>query len=257
MSSQAALITGASRGIGLGAAMALAKKGFAIAINCLEDGDEADQALKQVSSMCSKAVKVIGDVSDLRAHEAILREAEAVIGPLTTLVNNAGVSVLNRGDLLEVSEASYDRCMDVNAKAHFFLSQAFAKRLVTRERSNELFYSLIAVTSANASAASIQRGEYCASKSAAAMIAQLFAARLGAEQIAVYDVRPGVIETDMTKTVTETYRQRVRDEGLTLLPRTGKPDDIGEIIATLASGGLPYTTGHVIAADGGMLVSRF
>ena len=257
MSVQAAMVTGASRGIGLSTAVALAKKGFAVAINCLEDNEEADRAIAQIALIGGRCVKIIGDVSDLNAHASMLAEAEAAIGPLTTLVNNAGVSVLERGDLLDVSEASYDRCMAVNAKAHFFLSQAFAKRVVTRERDGDLFHSLIAVTSANASAASIHRGEYCASKAAAAMIAQVFAARLGAEQVAVYDVRPGVIETDMTKNVTESYRQRIRDEGLTLLPRTGKPDDIGETIAMLASGGLPYTTGQVIATDGGMLVSRF
>lgn len=116
---------------------------------------------------------------------------------------------------------------------------------------------MISVTSANASAVAVQRGEYCASKAAAAMIAQTFAVRLGADNIAVYDVRPGLIATDMTKPVIDSYRRRVENDGLTLLPRVGQPEDIGRVIATLASGDLPYTTGQVIAADAGLLVARF
>jgi NAD(P)-dependent dehydrogenase (short-subunit alcohol dehydrogenase family) len=187
----------------------------------------------------------------------MLDAAEAGIGQLSTLVNNAGVSVMSRGDLLEVSEESYDRCMAVNAKAMFFLSQAFARRLLSRPRDDGRVYSLVNVSSSNAVAVAVQRGEYCASKAAAAMISKVFAVRLGGENIAVYDIQPGVIETAMTNVVKDTYERRIRDEGLTLLPRMGKPEEVGRIIATLASGALPYTTGHVISADAGMLIQRF
>ncbi|MCP4317859.1 MAG: 3-ketoacyl-ACP reductase [Hyphomicrobiales bacterium] len=254
---RAALVTGSSRGIGLGIALELAHNGFNIALNARADNDELEAAARAVAELGVSVVKTVGDVADLARHEALLEHAEAAIGPLTTLVNNAGVSVLNRGDLLEASEESYDRCMAVNAKAVFFLSQAFARRLVARDREDDCFYSLINVTSANAVSVATPRAEYCASKAAAAMISKTFAVRLGEENIAVYDVQPGLIETDMTKTVKGTYQRRIDEEGLTLFPRLGQPVEMGRIVATLATGGLPYTTGQTISADAGMLVSRF
>ena len=254
---QAALVTGSSRGIGLGIALALAKKGFNIALNGPDDDDELAEAERQIATIDVTVVRLPGDVSKIAGHEAMLDRAETAIGPLSTLVNNAGVSVLSRGDLLDVSEESYDRCMAVNTKAMFFLSQAFARRLVDRNLDDGRFYSLINVTSANATSVAVQRGEYCASKAAAAMISQVFAVRLGQENVAVYDIRPGLIATDMTKPVIEDYQRRIDEEGLTLLPRIGQPADIGGIVATLANGDLPYTTGQVISADAGMLVSRF
>lgn len=254
---QAAFITGSSRGIGLATAVELARNGFDIALNGPIEDAELAAAEKAVAAEGAKTVRVPGDVSVTASHAAMLEQAEAAIGPLSTLVNNAGVSVLNRGDLLDVSEDSYDRCMAVNAKAQFFMSQAFARLLVSRTRDDGRFYSLINVSSSNAVAVAVQRGEYCASKAAAAMIAKVFAVRLGGEGIAVYDIQPGVIETDMTRVVRDMYQKRISEQGLTLFPRLGDPSEIGRIIATLATGGLPYTTGHVISADAGMLVSRF
>jgi 3-oxoacyl-[acyl-carrier protein] reductase len=254
---QAAFITGSSRGIGLATALALAVRGFDLALNAPADDAELDMAADQVRAAGAKVVKIIGDVSRVASHDDMLERAESAIGPLSTMVNNAGVSVLSRGDLLDVSEESYDRCMAVNAKAHFFMNQAFAKRLLPRDRNDGRFYSIVNVTSSNALAVAVQRGEYCASKAAAAMISKVFAVRLGGEDIAVFDVQPGVIETDMTKPVREAYQRRIDVEGLTLLPRFGRPEDVGHIIGTLANGDLPYTTGQVISADAGMLVSRF
>jgi NAD(P)-dependent dehydrogenase (short-subunit alcohol dehydrogenase family) len=255
--SHAAFVTGSSRGIGLAIATALAGQGFNVAVNSNVDGEELDAAAAAVRALGVRSVKIVGDVGLLAAHAAMLDTAEAECGPLTTLVNNAGVSVLARGDLLDATEESYDRCMAVNAKAHFFLSQAFAKRLVARDRGDGRTYSLVNVTSSNATAASVLRGEYCASKAAAAMISKVFAARLGRENIAVFDVQPGLIETEMTRPVSATYLRRIEDEGLTLIPRLGSPAEIGRIVATLATGGLPYMTGQVLSADAGMLVPRF
>lgn len=252
--SKVALVTGSSRGIGLAVAKALAREGFAVAVNGPSDDAELRSAVSEVSAI-GRCVAVPFDVSDLSAHDAALAAVEAVLGPLTTLVNNAGVGVLSRGDLLEVSEASWDRCMAVNSKAMFFLSQAFARRVLSRARP-EVFHAIINVTSSNAIAVAVQRAEYCASKAAAAMVSKALAVRLGPENIAVYDVQPGLIATEMTAPVIEMYRKRA-EEGLTLFPRIGLPDEVGAIIASLAMGKLPYTTGQVISADAGMLVPRF
>lgn len=254
--SQVALVTGSSRGIGLAVAEALAREGFAIAVNGPAADDELARAVDRIKALGARVIATPFDVTDIAGHDAQLARIEAELGPLTTLVNNAGVGVLQRGDILDVSEASWDRCIAVNSKAMFFLSQAFARRLLARERPAALFHSIVNVTSSNAVAVAVQRAEYCASKAAAAMVSKALAVRLGAENIAVYDVQPGLIATDMTAPVIEMYRKRA-EEGLTLLPRVGQPEEMGAIIATLASGRLPYTTGQAISADAGMLVPRF
>jgi 3-oxoacyl-[acyl-carrier protein] reductase len=253
---QVALVTGSSRGIGLAAAEALAREGFAIAINAPVADAELNAAVAQIAALGVPVVAAAFDVTDLARHDGELAQIEAALGPLTTLVNNAGVGVLSRGDLLDVSEASWDRCLTVNTKAMFFLSQAFARRLLARPRPEGLFHSIVNVTSSNAVAVAVQRAEYCASKAGAAMVSKALAVRLGPENIAVYDVQPGLIATDMTAPVIESYRKRA-EEGLTLFPRVGQPEDMGRIIAALASGKLPYTTGQAISADGGLLLPRF
>lgn len=251
-----ALVTGSARGIGLAAAVALAREGFAIALNDRDDNETLHHAVHMIRTEGVPVMAAAFDVADIAAHDAQLAAIEEKLGPLTTLVNNAGVGVMQRGDLLEVSEESYDRCMAVNTKAMFFLSQAFAKRLVARDRDPALFHSIVNVTSSNAVAVAAPRAEYCASKAAAAMVSKTFAVRLGQDNIAVYDVQPGLIATDMTAPVIEMYDQRAKD-GLTLFPRIGQPEDMGGIVAALASGKLPYTTGQAISADAGMLVPRF
>ncbi|MEL7115670.1 MAG: 3-ketoacyl-ACP reductase [Pseudomonadota bacterium] len=249
-----ALVTGSSRGIGFAAAEALAKEGFAVALNGPFDDEELAGAVAKITDAGGHAIKAPFDVSDLGVHETALAAIEDALGPLTTLVNNAGVGVLSRGDPLEVSEESWDRCLTINTKAMFFLTQAFAKRLLSRARSG--FCSIVNVTSSNAVAVAEPRAEYAASKAAAAMVSKAWAVRLGREGIAVYDVQPGLIATDMTAPVIAEYEARAKD-GLTLFPRVGQPEDMGAIIATLASGKLPYTTGQTISADGGLLVPRF
>ncbi len=251
-----ALVTGSGRGIGLGAALALAREGFAVAVNGPEDDGELAGAADQVKRAGARVAKAPFDVTDPAARGAALAGIEDELGPLTTLVNNAGVGVLSRGDPLEVSEAGWDRCMAVNAKAAFFLTQAFAKRLLARERDPETFHSIVNVTSSNAVAVAEPRAEYAASKAAAAMVSKTWAVRLGREGIAVYDVQPGLIATQMTAPVIDGYEKRAK-AGLTLIPRVGQPEEVGAVIASLASGKLPYTTGQTISADGGMLVPRF
>lgn len=255
-SRQVALVTGSGRGIGLAVAKALGAAGFAVALNDLGRDDQLALEVGALRSAGVSAVAIPGDVSDLSKHQQMLRAAQDALGPLTTLVNNAGVGVLSRGDPLDVTEESFDRCMAINAKAHFFLTQAFARHLIGAVRAPDVFHSIINVTSSNAVAVAVQRSEYCASKAAAAMISKVFAARLGQEGIAVFDVQPGLIETDMTAAVKDSYQQRA-EEGLTLFPRLGQPEEIGTIVRTLATGALPYMTGQAFSADGGLLVPRF
>lgn len=251
-----ALVTGAARGIGRAIAVGLATAGFDVAINDRAASADLDETAALIDGAGRIAAKVVGDVADLAAHPAILDAAEAGIGPLTTLVNNAGVSVMNRGDLLDVTVESYDRCQAVNTRAMFFLTQAFARRLLTRDRDDGRPYAIVNITSANAGAASLNRGEYAVSKAAAAMVSQVFAARLAGESIQVFDVRPGIIETEMTKPSMHIYRKRIEEENLTLIRRPGTPDDVARIVVTLATGGLPFTAGQVIAADAGLLLPR-
>ena len=256
MTQGAALVTGSTRGIGLATARTLARAGFSVAVNGPDDDGELAEAAAAVRSEGGDVVAVPLDVGSIEDHPDFLESIESAIGPLTTLVNNAGVGVLSRGDLLDVTPESFDRCFRVNARAVFFLTQCFTRRLLSRERDPEAYHSIINVTSSNANAVAVPRAEYAASKAAAAMISKTFAVRLGRDDIAVFDVQPGIIETDMTAPAIAGYARRV-DEGLTLFPRIGKPEEVGQIITALATGQLPYMTGQVISADAGLLVPRF
>jgi len=256
MSAYRALITGGGRGIGRGIALALAERGFSVAINALERDADVEATLAALREKGVAAEAVIGDVADLGAQEAMLDEAERALGPLTTLVNNAGVGVLQRGDLLDVTPESYDRCQAVNARAAFFLSQRWAKRVLAQPATEGVHRCLITISSSNAVAVSISRGEYCVSKVGASMIARLFAVRLGGEGIGSYEIRPGIIETPMTAPVKASYERRIA-EGLTIAPRMGQPSDIGSVAAALATGELAFCTGQALEADGGLVIPRY
>lgn len=247
-----AFVTGARRGIGKAIALALAGSGFDVAVNDVADSAELQATAAEISALGVKAVAVIGDISDIAAHIVMLEKAETALGSLTTLVNNAGVSVQNRGDLLDVTPESYDRCLSVNTRGTFFLTQAFAKRL----KPSKDHRSIVTISSANASGVSITRGEYCISKAGVSMMSKLFAARLGNEGVGVYEIQPGFIETDMTAPSKARYDKLI-DEGLTVIKRFGTPEEVGRIALTLAQGLLPYTTGQIIQADAGLMMVRY
>jgi NAD(P)-dependent dehydrogenase (short-subunit alcohol dehydrogenase family) len=248
------LVTGARRGIGKAIALALAKADYDVAVADIEKSDELHAVADEIAAIGMKTVALHADISDIRSHAKLLDDAEAVLGPLTTLVNNAGISVMSRGDLLDVTPESYDRCMDVNARGTFFLTQAFARRV--RENLTQCHRSIITITSANATAVSIARGEYCMSKSAASMMSKLFAARLSDEDIGVYEIQPGFIDTGMTAPSKAKYDALI-ENGLTVIKRFGSPEEVARIALTLASGLLPYTSGQPIYADGGLLTVRY
>lgn len=251
---QAALVTGGRRGIGKAIALALADQGFDVAVADVVASDELSAVAAEIAARGRKSAAIAADIGAIGAHDAVLDQAEAALGPLTTLVNNAGVSVLNRGDLLDVSPESYDRCLAVNTRGTFFLTQAFARRLL--KNPSTAHRSIVTVSSANAVAPSIARGEYCVSKAGAAMITKLFAARLSNDGIGVYEIQPGFIETDMTAPSKAKYDALI-EGGLTVIKRFGTPEEVARIAVTLASGLLPYTSGQVIQADGGLLSVRY
>lgn len=249
-------MTGGRRGIGKGIALALAAEGFDIAVNAEVDAPDVQETVAALQRLGVQAIAVVADVGDLSSHHTMLDAVEAALGPLTTLVNNAGVGVLSRGDPLEVTPESFDRCLAINTRALFFLNQAFGKRLAARDLAPDRHHSIINVTSANAIAVAMNRAEYAVSKAAASMASRAFAARLAPESINVYELQPGVIVTDMTAPALDLYKEKIAD-GLTATPRLGTVEDVGSAAAALATGRFAYCTGQAIQVDGGLLIQRF
>jgi NAD(P)-dependent dehydrogenase (short-subunit alcohol dehydrogenase family) len=255
-----ALVTGAGRGLGRAIALALGSRGFDLALNDLGAGADLDETAGRVEAEGARAIKLAADIGDLDRHARLIDEA-AAFGPLTCLVSNAGVSVLARGDLLDVGIESYDRCQAINTRAAFFLCQAFARHLLSREgtdwdKAGGVRPSMVVVSSSNATGVSINRGEYCVSKAGASMVAKLFAVRLAGEGIGVYEIRPGIIETEMTAPSKERY-DHFFAEGRCPLPRWGRPEEVGRAVAICAAGDLPYTVGQPILIDGGLTLPNY
>ena len=251
-----ALVTGARQGIGRAIAVSLAEAGFNVALVDLALSKELRETARSVESHGARALPLAADIADLGAHDELLDTAEDALGPLQCLVNNAGVSVVSRGDLLEVTAESYDRCQSVNTRGTFFLTQAYARRLVARVDAGAGHRSIITISSANAVAASILRGEYCVSKAGLSMASTLFAVRLANEGIGVYEVQPGLIETEMTAPSRAAYDSEI-ERGLTVIRRWGQPGDVARIVVAMARGEMTYTVGQCVRVDGGLLIPRF
>jgi len=252
---KSALITGGSRGIGLGIAEALAKQGYKLAINGVRSEEEAREQLDVLRKM-TDVVYCQGNIGDLNDHKGIVSKALSHSKSIDVLVNNAGVAPKTRKDIMELDEEGYDRLMDINLKGTFFLTQQVARQMLTERSKNPEYHPcIITITSMSAEVASINRAEYCMSKAGLSMMTKLFATRLADANIPVYEVRPGIIQTDMTSGVKEKYDKLI-EGGLTLEKRWGTPSDIGKIVAALAKGDIPYATGQVIAADGGLTIQR-
>ncbi len=251
-----ALITGGSRGIGLGIVENLISNNFQVAINGVRSEQEIAPLLAKFNHSEKKAIYCQGNISIAADRQKIVQEVMDNFGPIQVLVNNAGVAPKNRKDLLEIEEGDYDFVMDINLKGTFFLSQLVAKQMIQeKNRNNEFNASIINISSISSQVASISRAEYCISKSGMSMLTKLLAVKMSEVDIPVYEVQPGVIATDMTSSVLNKYQQLI-ENGLTLEKRLGKPDDIGKIVNALASGQLPYATGQVITADGGLMIGR-
>lgn len=247
-----ALITGGQQGIGLAIAEALVGAGFRVAIASLPAA--ADPSVTAaLARLGPRASYHRHDVADISGIPALLHAVEATHGPLTTFVSNAGVPARVRGDMLDVAPESWDAVMGVNLRGAFFLGQAAARRLLANPGPD--YRAMVFVTSVSASMASVERAEYCVSKSAAGMVAQLFALRLAAEGIGVYDLRPGIIQTGMTAAVKDAYTARI-EGGLVPARRWGQPEDIARAVLPLVLGEFAFATGAVIPVDGGLSIER-
>jgi 3-oxoacyl-[acyl-carrier protein] reductase len=253
---KSALITGGTRGIGFGIAEALARDGYNLAINGVRDEEEAEEALKKLRKYNIEVIYCQGNIGDAADRKRIIEKAYTRFQNVNVLVNNAGVAPKVRSHLMDLTEEAYDYLMDINLKGTFFFTQETANRMIAEKKRDSAYEaSIITITSVSAEAASVSRGEYCISKAGLAMTTKLFAIALAEVNIPVYEVRPGIIETDMTSGVKEKYDTLIKG-GLTLEKRWGKPEDIGKIVAALAKGDIPYATGQVISPDGGMSVRR-
>jgi 3-oxoacyl-[acyl-carrier protein] reductase len=251
-----AFITGSSRGIGLGIAEHLARQGFDLAINGVREEAQVAEVLDQLRQLGAEVIYCPGSIADASARSSMLDAIRAHFGRLNLLVNNAGVAPSVRADILEATEASYDHVMNTNLKGAYFLTQAAANWMIEQKRADDTFRaSIITVSSVSATVASVNRGDYCLSKAGLSMATQLFAVRLGEFGIPVYEVRPGIIKTDMTAGVGAKYDKLIAD-GLTVQPRWGLPDDVGRAVAAIAGGSFPYSTGQVFMIDGGMTLGR-
>jgi NAD(P)-dependent dehydrogenase (short-subunit alcohol dehydrogenase family) len=247
-----ALVTGASRGIGASIAMALAQRGFDLALIDIDETG-ANDTLATAESHSARAAFWQHDIADSSAHVALIDRIVATCGPIACLVNNAGVSADTRGDLLELGEASYDRVVDINMRGTFFLTQAVARHMASG--AVEYARSIVTVSSVSAELASTERGEYCMSKAGLGMLTKLFALRLAPLNIGVFEVRPGIIRTPMTEAVAARYDDRIAD-GLVPMRRWGMPQDVASAVAALASGEMAFATGSVLNIDGALSIPR-
>jgi len=253
---QVALITGGTRGIGLGIASELASKGYKLALNGMRPAGQVEDVLVNLRESGSEVIYCRGNVAEAADRDSMWKQIIEHFGSLNILVNNAGMGPRERMDILETSEASYHEVMNVNLTGPYFLTQLAAGHMIEQKGKDPGFNAaIINISSVSATLASVNRGEYCISKAGMSMMTQLFAVRLGEFDIPVYEVRPGIIETDMTSGVKDKY-DRLIAEGLTIQKRWGLPEDVGRAVASLASGDLSYSTGQVIMVDGGLTTGR-
>ena len=249
-----ALITGGSRGIGLGIAKALVKEGYRVAINGVRPQVQVAETLNELMANGGEVIYCQGDVGKSDERKKVIDEIRNKWGHLHVLVNNAGIAPNERKDILEADEKSFDRLMNVNLKGPYFLTQQVANWMIKQKIKNpKNAFSIINISSVSATLASVNRGDYCISKAGMSMSTKLWAARLGEYDIPVYEIQPGVILTDMTAGVIEKYDKLIA-EGLTVQKRWGKPEDIGKTVVALASGMIAYATGQIIKTDGGMTI---
>lgn len=248
-----AIITGGRRGIGLGIARALAASGFDIAITGIGDADGVAPVLAELGTLGASAIFLQADLADLTTHHATVNAAMQAFGRIDCLVNNAGIASVVRGDFLDLKPENFDTIVGINLRGTVFFTQAVLKAMLATEAVGPR--SVVNITSVSAAMTSPERLDYCMSKAGLAAFSQGLALRLAETGISVFEVRPGIIRSDMTAVVSGKYDALIAD-GLVPMRRWGEPDDIGRIVAGLAGGQFGFATGSVIQADGGLSISR-
>ena len=251
--SRVALVTGASRGIGRAIAIALGTRaGHAVAVNYARSADAAEEVKRTIESAGGRSIIIKGDISLREDRQRVVDETMREFGRIDLLVNNAGVAPDVRADILDASEESFDRLININLKGPYFLTQLVARKMIEQNVAGKV----VSVTSVSAYTASINRGDYCVSKAGLAMMTKLYAARLAEHGINVYEIRPGVIETDMTGPVKAKYDKLIFEQDLTPIHRWGQGEDVARAVVAVATGLLPFSTGEVINVDGGFHLRR-
>jgi len=248
-----ALVTGARGGLGRGIAWHLADAGFDLVLSDIVDGEDATTTLDGARERGAQAHFILHDLAEIATHTAFVAQVAERFGRLDCLVNNAGIQVPRRVSMLEVNADEFDPVIDVNLRGTFFLTQAVARHMCADIRAHGA-RTIISITSANAALASTDKAAYCLAKSALSMMSALFALELGAHDIQVFEIRPGLMATNMTRTVRGKYARQI--EHNTLFKRWGEPDDVGRAVAALATGAIPYASGEVINVDGGLHLGR-
>jgi NAD(P)-dependent dehydrogenase (short-subunit alcohol dehydrogenase family) len=252
-----AIVTGSSRGIGKGIALSLAAAGWRIVINYHSNNAAAKAAKEEVEALGGEGLIVQADMGNIDSFPALVDAAVEAFGRIDLLVNNAGVGPRERVDMLEVGVESYDHVMGINLRGPFFLTQLVANRMIEMSSNDVVkFPKIINISSISAYTSSPARAEYCISKAGMGMLTTLWADRLAEYGINVYEIRPGIIKTDLTSGVKEKYDRLILDEGVTPIRRWGLPEDIGKAVVAIASDMLPFSTGEVINVDGGFHISR-
>jgi 3-oxoacyl-[acyl-carrier protein] reductase len=248
---RAAIVTGASRGIGRGIALSLAGAGFQVVVNYARNVDAAHEVAGRVEAAGGRAHLVQADIAVAADRQRLVDESYQACERIDLLVNNAGVAPAIRADLLDASEESFDHMLGTNLKGPYFLTQLVARRMIDQIGSGAVSSpKIVTISSISAYTASVNRGDYCLAKAGLGMLTALYAARLAEHGIGVYEIRPGIVATDMTGPVKERYDALIAD-GLTPIRRWGQPEDVGKAVLAVASDLLPFSTGQVIDVDGG------
>ena len=253
---KAALVTGASRGIGRAIVLALAREGFDCVVNYARNATAAEEVKGEIEKLGRRALTVQADVGSSNDRKRLVEETYKAFGRVDLLVNNAGVAPDVRADLLEAGEESCDRLISINVKGPYFLTQLVAKRMIGQGNDGASRPKIVTVSSISAYTASVNRGDYCVAKAGLSMMTQLYAARLAEYGINVYEVRPGVIETDMTGPVKAKYDKLIYEGDLTPIKRWGQGEDVARAVVAIATDLLPFSTGEVINVDGGFHMRR-
>jgi len=251
-----AIITGSSRGIGKGIALALAQKGWKIAINYNSNAEAANHTAALIEKLNTECITIKANVSKSKDRKTLFDKTLQKFSHINLLINNAGIAPRQRIDILETTEESFDEVLDANLKGPFFLTQLVSYKMIEQIKTEKVIApKIINIGSISAYVSSPNRGEYCLSKAGMGMMTSLFADRLAEFGIGVYEIRPGIIETDMTSGVKEKYDKLI-SEGLTPIRRWGKPEDIAKAVIAIAEDYFPFSTGEIINVDGGFHIQR-